>query len=235
MVITTTGSTIYEHSRTAYAWSKLSLKSATTPVLRRTERSSSPRSAALPPELPPLDQAVINYGLLTSLVGYQVRKAYSRLFQTFTEMLQDLSLAPGQYSALLLIGLNPGLSQMALADATGIDRSTIVPITNRFARSGWIRRTRRNDDRRVYSLRLTPQGQAILDRARPIIRAHEVRLVAGLSEAERAMATALLMRIADSEFPQSTANSKAKAWSPSTAAVEARSRTRRRGRKPRSP
>src|SRR5688500_57016 len=70
---------------------------------------------------------VIDYGPLPALVGYRIRKAYSRLFQSFSEMLKELSLAPGQYSVLLLIGLNPGLNQMMLAEATGIDRSTIVP------------------------------------------------------------------------------------------------------------
>jgi DNA-binding MarR family transcriptional regulator len=132
-------------------------------------------------------------------VGYLVRKAYSRLFQSFTEALKDLGLAPGQYNALLLIGLNPGLSQMALADASGIDRTTMVPITERFAKAGWVRRTRRTEDRRVYSLRLTPSGEAVLRSAQPLIEAHEKELVAALRPAERSMLRALLARIADIE------------------------------------
>jgi DNA-binding MarR family transcriptional regulator len=109
------------------------------------------------------DLEAINYGPLRSLVGYRIRKAYSRLFQTFNEMLAEVNLAPGQYSALLLIALNPGLSQMQLAEATGLDRSTIVPIADRFVRMGWITRTRREDDRRTYSLQLTPLGRSIID------------------------------------------------------------------------
>lgn len=139
----------------------------------------------------------INYGPLPTLVGYQVRRAYSRLFQTFTEMLDEHGLAPGQYSVLQLIGLNPGLSQMALADATAIDRSTIVPITDRFAKAGWVRRTRRREDRRVYSLKLTPAGEAVLKLVQPLIEAHETRLVAALNPEERATLRSLLERIAD--------------------------------------
>ena len=131
------------------------------------------------------------------MVGYRIRKVYSYLFQTFTDMFRPLNLAPGQYSILLLISLNPGLNQMMLAEASGLDRSTIVPIANRFAKLGWIRRTRRKGDRRAYSLRLTPLGQTIVDQAKPIIAQHEKQLVANLSKEERLMLIRLLSRISD--------------------------------------
>jgi DNA-binding MarR family transcriptional regulator len=141
----------------------------------------------------------VNYGQLPELIGYRVQKAHSRLFQMFTDMLTGLGLAPGQFSALLLIGLNPGLSQHALADAAGIDRTALVPITRRFENLGWIRRSRRAEDRRVYSLELTSEGAHVLDRAWPLIQEHERRLTAGLSRAEVDRARMLLARIADCE------------------------------------
>lgn len=174
----------------------------------------------------------INYGQLPSLVGYQIRKAYSQLFQTFTDMLQEVGLAPAQYNALLLIGLNPGLSQMALADATATDRSTIVPITKRFADEGWVRRTRRTADRRLYSLRLTPSGEAILHKARHLIDAHEKEFVATLSPAERAMLRTLLARIADADVRESSATHHPKSDAPP---ADSRDAARRfAGRKPKS-
>jgi DNA-binding MarR family transcriptional regulator len=162
-----------------------------------------------------LDQAVgdskvreareeINYGLLPTKVGYRIRKAYSHLFQTFTAMLKELRLAPGQYSVLLLIGLNPGLSQMALAEAVGLDGSTIVPITNRFVKLGWIRRTRRKDDRRFYVLRITAAGQEVLDKARPIIEEHERQLVSALTERECKTLIDLLTRVTEGSKANAT-------------------------------
>lgn len=141
----------------------------------------------------------LDFGPLPTFVGYLVRKAYSRLFQTFTEMFKDVGLAPGQYSLLMLIGLNQGLSQTALADATGIDRSTVVPITNRFVKAGWVHRSRRKEDRRVYSLRLTPQGQAILERAKQLIQKHEERFVANLNTAEKATLARLLAKLSETD------------------------------------
>jgi DNA-binding MarR family transcriptional regulator len=139
----------------------------------------------------------INYGPLPDRVGYQLRRAGSYLFRTFLAMLKDLKLAPGHYSALVLISLNPGLSQMDLAQATGLDGSTLVPITNRFVQLGWIRRGRRKSDRRLYSLRITPAGQAILDQAQPIIAAREKHLASELSQRERRALIDLLSRIND--------------------------------------
>ena len=137
----------------------------------------------------------IDFGQLPDFIGYHLRKAYGVLFQSFREMLKDLGLAPGQYSVLTLISLNPGVSQMAIADATGIDRSTAVPIINRFVKLGWVRRTRRKSDRRLYSLRLTPAGEEVLSKAQPIIREHEEQLVGMLSSDERTTLLDLLKRM----------------------------------------
>ena len=171
------------------------MKSAVTiPVgVRSRARSNSVTTA----RTEPAPHAPIDYGLLPTLVGHCVRKAYSHLFETFPEALGDIGLAPGQYNALMLISLNPGLSQMALADAGGIDQTTMVPITNRFAEAGWVLRTRRTEDRRVYSLRLTPQGEAVLRKAQPLAGAHEKKLTAPLSSAERVKLRDLLARIAN--------------------------------------
>jgi DNA-binding MarR family transcriptional regulator len=134
----------------------------------------------------------MNHGRLFDFVGYRIKLAYSLVFQSFNEMFADLNLAFGQYSVLVLIGLNPGVSQLALAQAAGLDGSTIVPITNRFAKLGWIKRVRRSDDRRVYAVRITPSGQAILDRANLLIEQHDRQLLASFTDKERETLKALL-------------------------------------------
>jgi DNA-binding MarR family transcriptional regulator len=139
----------------------------------------------------------VNYGPLEQTFGYQLRRAYSYLYRTFIGEFRELQLAPGQYSALVLIGLNPGLSQIDLAEATGLDGSTIVPITDRFERLGWIRRTRRRNDRRLYALRITPLGEETLDKARPLIAARQRRLASILSPDERRNLIDVLSRISD--------------------------------------
>jgi MarR family transcriptional regulator, temperature-dependent positive regulator of motility len=139
----------------------------------------------------------IELGDLPSYTGYKIKKAYAYVFQTWTTMFADLGLAFGQYSVLLLIGLNPGLSQMALAEAVGLDGSTIVPITNRFAKLGWVRRLRRKEDRRVYSLRATPAGLALLEKAHKVLDEHEQNLLAPLTKQERVNLADLLVKVTE--------------------------------------
>lgn len=143
----------------------------------------------------------IDFGPLATLIGYRIRRAYGRVFQSFNDLFAPLNMAFGQYSVLMLIALNPGLSQMTLADVGRIDRSTIVPIIDRFVRMGWVRRTRLRQDRRRYSLRVTPTGQAVLDEARPLIATHEEQLVRSLSSAERVQLLELLAQVSDEQAP----------------------------------
>lgn len=161
-------------------------------------RTPAPVPDALSPRVSPAGMD-IDHGHLPALLGYRVQKAHWRCFQMFTDMLTGLGLAPGQYGALLLIGLNPGLSQVALADASGIDETAVVHLTRRFDRLGWIRRWRRIEDRRVYSLEITAAGERILDRAWPLIQEYERRLSAGLTRAEVDRARTLLAKIAGNE------------------------------------
>jgi DNA-binding MarR family transcriptional regulator len=141
----------------------------------------------------------VKYGPLPNTVGYRIKGAHAYSIQTWTDMFQGLGLAWGQYSVLLLIGLNPGLSQLALAEAAGLDGSTIVLLTNRFVKLGWIRRLRRTKDRRIYSLRVTAQGQAILDRAQAVLKAHDDGLCATLTGLERSSLLQLLSKITDGQ------------------------------------
>lgn len=158
------------------------------------------RSARQPGDAIP---ETIDYGPLTQIFGYQLKRAYSYLYRTFVAELRELKLAPGQYSALVLISLNPGLSQIDLAAATGLDGSTIVPITERFEQLGWIRRTRRRDDRRLYALRITPVGQEVLDKAKPLIAGRQRRLASILSPDERRELIDVLARISGEAKNQS--------------------------------
>ena len=139
----------------------------------------------------------VNYGPLERIFGYQLRRAYSYLYRTFVAEFGELQLVPGHYSTLVLISLNPGLSQIDLAEATGLDGSTIVPITDRFERLGWIRRTRRRNDRRLYALRITPLGEEMLDKAKPLIAARQRRLASILNPDERRNLIEVLSRISD--------------------------------------
>ena len=136
-------------------------------------------------------------GVLDQLLGYQIRRAQTRLFAHFEEQLHDLKITPGQLGLLIMISANPGISQVALARAVGIERATLGEFVDRFEREKFVERRGLIGDRRSYALHLTRRGQEFLDQAIPAVMAHETSFTDHLSSAERATLLKLLAKLAD--------------------------------------
>ena len=88
---------------------------------------------------PPAKPApALDRGLLPSLLGYVLRRTQSAVFADFAATFAKAgeALTPGEFGLLVLVERNAGLSQMALARALGIDRSTLVPILDRLQARG---------------------------------------------------------------------------------------------------
>jgi DNA-binding MarR family transcriptional regulator len=137
--------------------------------------------AARSPVLKTLDR-----GLLPSLLGYALRRTQSAVFDDFAATFAAAGEAatPGEFGLLVLVDRNTGLSQMTLARALGIDRSTLVPILDRLQQRGLLMRHRSPTDGRTHALALTPAGQKALARFSRLVRTHEKRIASRLSVAE---------------------------------------------------
>ena len=139
-----------------------------------------------------------DHDLLPGLIGYNLRKAQTAVFQDFSRSLQDCNITPGQFGVLVLIQANAGLNQTSLGRALGIDRSTVVAVIDKLEGRGLVDRTPAPGDRRSYALRLSESGGALLKRTRGLVTAHEARIANDLSSGEQAQLIALLSRLAES-------------------------------------
>jgi len=148
----------------------------------------------------------LDRGVLPSLLGYALRRTQSAVFAdfaiTFTQAGEALT--PGEFGLLVLVDRNAGLSQMALARALNIDRSTLVPILNRLQARGLLVRRESPTDGRTHALGLTPAGEKSLARFGRLVKAHEKRLVAGLSAAETRTLIELLEKVRRSAIVRAT-------------------------------
>ncbi|HXP74797.1 MAG TPA: MarR family transcriptional regulator [Stellaceae bacterium] len=138
----------------------------------------------------------ISLGLLSSLLGYNLRRAQVAVFQNFTEMVGTSELTPGQFGVLVVIDANPGLSQTQLGNALGIDRSTVVAVIDRLESRGLVTRQPSPHDRRSHALHLSENGRATLSRLTERVRTHEREIVRQLSADEQAQLIELLSRVA---------------------------------------
>ncbi len=139
----------------------------------------------------------LDRGVLPSLLGYVLRRTQSAVFADFAGTFAKAgeALTPGEFGLLVLVERNVGLSQMALARALGIDRSTLVPILNRLQARGLLVRRASPTDGRTHALGLTPAGDKALTRYARLVKAHEKRIAAGLSAAETRTLIELLEKV----------------------------------------
>lgn len=148
-----------------------------------------------PPAKPPA--RTLDRGLLPSLLGYVLRRTQSAVFDDFAATFAKAgeALTPGEFGLLVLVDCNAGMSQMALARALGIDRSTLVPILDRLQERGLLLRHRSPTDGRTHALALTPAGGKALARFARLVRAHEKRIASDLSSTETRTLIELLEKV----------------------------------------
>ncbi|HEX4081121.1 MAG TPA: MarR family winged helix-turn-helix transcriptional regulator [Rhizomicrobium sp.] len=78
----------------------------------------------------------------------------------------DKTLTKQQYLVLCALEHHEGVSQTALVDATGIDRSTLAEMVRRMLERGLLTRKRTEADARANAVAITPLGRRTLKAAR---------------------------------------------------------------------
>lgn len=123
---------------------------------------------------------VIEVGELNTHLGYFIRRAQVWVFQDFIRRLAAFDIRPAQYSVLVVIGQNPGLSQSDIADTLNIERARLVHLLDKLEKRGWTERHSSPHDRRSHALHLTREGEKMLKRAHAAADEHERELIAKL-------------------------------------------------------
>lgn len=119
-----------------------------------------------------LTETMIDYGILGSDLGYVMRRAQLWIFQDFIRTMTPIELRPAQYSVLIIIDHNPGLSQISLAGALGIERARLVRLLDQMEERNLVERRPAANDRRSHAMHLTPEGERVLSRARELAASH---------------------------------------------------------------
>lgn len=141
----------------------------------------------------------IGFGRLSSLIGYQIRRANGRSITLWEELLSGRGVAWGQYSILEILSVNPDLVQKEIAAVAGVDQSTVVPVIKHLEKTGLIERTRGAQDGRNVHVRLSRQGAKLLARVDSLVQVHDRELTINLTPDERATLLALLAKISGLE------------------------------------
>jgi DNA-binding MarR family transcriptional regulator len=117
----------------------------------------------------------------------------------FAERIRPLGLTPPQAGVLRLLGLFPGQSQRALADALGMHAPRLVGLIDELEGRDLVARDRDPNDRRNYAISLTDLGRQRLAELGRVATEHEQAMTSGLDDHERAQLLALLRRVAEEQ------------------------------------
>jgi DNA-binding MarR family transcriptional regulator len=119
---------------------------------------------------------VIDLGVLNERLGYFVRRLQVWVFQDFIRRLAAIDISPAQFSVLVVISGNSGLSQAELAATLGIERARLVRLLHRLEARGLTQRLPSSADGRRHALRLTAEGHKVLAQAKALAEEHEAAL-----------------------------------------------------------
>ena len=87
------------------------------------------------------------------------------------------------------------ISQQAVGEQLGIDRTTVVELIDELEQQGVVVRRRNPADRRSYALTLTPKGQTVQKRAAGVFDAAADEFFDALEPAERQVLLDMLRRL----------------------------------------
>ncbi|GEM30175.1 putative transcriptional regulator, MarR family protein [Nocardia neocaledoniensis NBRC 108232] len=129
---------------------------------------------------------------LETSLGYLLKEASSALRVAMEEVLRPLGMSITHYACLELLAQRPGLSNSELARGAFVTRQTMNVLLQALERDGCVSRPAAAPVGKVLPTRLTPRGMRSLEEATAAVRSVELRMVAGLSEAERSDALRIL-------------------------------------------
>ncbi|MBB1152977.1 MULTISPECIES: MarR family winged helix-turn-helix transcriptional regulator [Amycolatopsis] len=135
---------------------------------------------------------------LDKSLGYLLKETSSALRAAMEEVLRPLGMTVTHYSCLELLAQRPGLSNSELARGTFVTRQSMNVLLQALERDGYVTRPAEAPVGKALPTRLTPRGRRSLEKASAAVRAVEVRMLSGLTEAEQSDAFRILRSMASS-------------------------------------
>jgi len=135
-------------------------------------------------------------GPLATSPSHLMHRALQLALDIYSEEMGADGLTQRQFAVLEAASLKAGLTQTELVRMTGIDRSTLADLVTRMTAKGLLERERSTLDARAKAVRLSTEGAARLEAARPLVEAADKRIMALLPKGQRETFLAQLAELA---------------------------------------
>jgi DNA-binding MarR family transcriptional regulator len=125
--------------------------------------------------------------LLFARPGFLVRRLHQIHVAMFFEECKSHNVTPVQYGILTAVSAIPDLDQTSLGQEVGLDRTTTADVVKRLEDRGLVERRPNPLDKRTRHVRLTPEGETVVESLRGDMARAQERMLAPLRPAERTM------------------------------------------------
>jgi DNA-binding MarR family transcriptional regulator len=113
----------------------------------------------------------------------------------FDRRVRRLGFTRSQWLVLRRLGIQPGASQVELADLLEVEKATAGRLIDRLEANGWVERRADEFDRRINRIYMTKRGQSVHDTIGPIAEGMMEDELSGLTMAERKQLTELMLNV----------------------------------------
>jgi MarR family transcriptional regulator, lower aerobic nicotinate degradation pathway regulator len=155
----------------------------------RGRRLAAGEAPALPPSM-------------RNRVPFLLFRASQASLSLANQMLASIGLCARQAGILTMVSELEPMTQKALADALGIDRTTMVALLDDLEGKGYVTRQRHPRDRRAFLVLPTGSGRTAKAAAVRILDEQQRRFLAPLTPAERGQLADLLTRLHERPPPE---------------------------------
>lgn len=120
---------------------------------------------------------------LDGRLGYLLKQVATRFAQLGSTALAPFGIEGRELAVLSMLRSHGPVSQRELGQALHVDRTTMMSLIDQLEEKGLAQRARNPQDRRLYDVGLTEEGQHITARADAAAARAEVELLADLTPA----------------------------------------------------
>lgn len=137
----------------------------------------------------------VDTSYLESLMGYNARRAALSIIELFMERMSVYDLRPVNFSVLVLITHNPGITSRQLCSVLGVLPPNLVGMINLFEKRSLIERRPHPSDGRAMGLHMTAPGHRLMRDAEKTAAALELEATSRLNASERKTLMRLLQKV----------------------------------------
>lgn len=126
---------------------------------------------------------------------YLLARAHQRQLDVLARHTAAFDIVGRDYAVMLLLEAHPRLWQSQIAEALGLDRTTVTYLVDGLEKRDWVARQRDPADRRAHVVGLTEAGEQALADIKPAVIEAKKELLAPLSDDEQDQLRDLLTRL----------------------------------------